>query len=65
MIFCVEGLVQPLRDDVSPGEVGALDAEAAVLQPLWQRVLEGDLCSQLPILFWFTQDLQSTATSGC
>lgn len=58
-----EGLIQPLGDDVSSGEVGPLDAEAAVLQRLWQRVLEGDLCSQLTVLLRFTQDLQSKATS--
>ena len=28
-------LVQPLRDDASPSQVGALNAEAAVLQRFW------------------------------
>lgn len=52
-----KALIQPLRDDASPGQIGPLDAEAAVLQWLWQRVLESDLRSQLPILLWFTEDL--------
>lgn len=55
------GLIQPLRDDAPPSEVGPLDAEAAAVQLLWQRVFEGDLCSQLPILLRFTQNLQRTA----
>lgn len=56
-------LGRPLRDDSSPGEVGPLDPEAAVLQRLWQRVLQGDLCSQPAVLFGFTQDLQNTANA--
>ncbi len=59
----LKGLIQPLRDDMSPGEVGPFDAEAAALQRYRQRVLEGDFCSQFPILLWFTQDLQSTGVS--
>lgn len=56
-------LIQPLRDDVPVREVGPLDGEAAVLQRFRQRVLQGDLCSKLPILLWFTQDLKNTATN--
>lgn len=50
-------VTQPLTDDASPGEVGALDAEAAVLQGLWKRVPQCDLCSHLTFLLWFPNDL--------
>lgn len=55
----IETLV-PLRDDVSPGQVGTLDAEAAVLQRLRQWVFQCNLCSKFPFYLWFTQDLQRT-----
>lgn len=51
-------MIRPLADDASPGEVGALDAEAAVLQRLRQRVPQRDLCSQLALLLWFPEDLR-------
>lgn len=53
----------PLRDDLSSGEVGPLDVEAAALQRLWQRVLQGDLCRQLTVLLWFPENLQRTAST--
>lgn len=58
------GWTQPLTDDTPPGEVGALDAEAAVLQGLWKRVPQGDLCSHLAFLLWFPEDLGKRATQS-
>lgn len=54
---------RPLADDASPGEVGALDAEAAVLQRLRQRVPQRDLCSHLALLLWFPNDLYGRTTT--
>lgn len=54
---------RPLADDASPGEVGALDAEAAVLQRFRQRVPQRDLCSHLAFLLWFPNDLYRRTTT--